>query len=61
MGEGAIVFVLYLIVIIIVGAILYSLITLPEPALIYSQLPQPSVITTHHWGYGWRPYWRRRN
>ena len=26
---------------------------------IYNELPPPPQIETHHWGYMYRPYWRK--
>ncbi len=57
--EGA-VFILYLIAIIVVGFLVYLAIKKPESITVVNKIPQPSV-ETHHWGYAWRPWWRRFN
>ena len=52
--------VLYTITISVIGMLLYSLLhKSPVPIKIYNQMPQRASFETHHWGYGWRPWWRK--
>jgi hypothetical protein len=55
--EAAIIF-LYIIALVIITLLLYSLFNKSQPIMIYNEVP-PAVIQTHHWGFAWRPWWRR--
>jgi hypothetical protein len=60
MGESGILAGLTIIAIAIVGALVYMLLRRPERVIVYNQ-PAPARFETHHWGYAWRPWWRRYN
>jgi len=60
MGESVIFAGLVLISTVIIGALVYMLLRRPERIIVYNQ-PLPARFETHHWGYGWRPWWRRYN
>jgi hypothetical protein len=54
--------VLYIIALSIIGLLLYSMVHKPstkKKIKIYAEDPAPAVIRTQHWGYGWRPWWRK--
>ena len=53
--------ILYTIVILVIGLLLYgAIIKNPEQKIkIYNELPPPQRFDTHWWGYGWRPWWRK--
>lgn len=53
------VFVLYIIAMSVIGLLLYSMLNRPKQIKVYNENPPPAVIRTHHWGYGWRPWWRK--
>lgn len=54
------IFVIYIIALSIIGLLLYSMLHRPsKPIKVYVENPPPEVIRTQHWGYGWRPWWRR--
>lgn len=44
----------------IIGALVYTLLRQPERVIVYNY-PPPARFETHHWGYAWRPWWRRYN
>jgi hypothetical protein len=52
---------LYTIVFIVIGLLLYSILSggPKQKIQIYNELPPPQRFETHWWGYGWRPWWRR--
>ena len=49
---------LYLVAILVIGFLLYTLLNRPQTVKIYNEMPPPR-FETHWWGYGWRPWWRR--
>ncbi len=52
--------ILYAITIVTVLWLLYPLFKQePQKIKIYNELSPPPQIETHHWGYAWRPWWRR--
>jgi hypothetical protein len=50
---------LYLVAILVIGFLLYTLLNRPQTVKIYNEMPPPQRFETHWWGYGWRPWWRR--
>jgi hypothetical protein len=54
------VFVLYIIAMSIIGLLLYSMLNRPTQIKIYNENPPPPAsFRTEHWGYAWRPWWRK--
>lgn len=53
--------ILFIIATAFVVFLLYIVFYRPEKVVVYNELPVPAIIPTHHWGYGWRPWWRRFN
>jgi hypothetical protein len=52
--------ILYAITIVTVLWLLYPLFKQEKHKIqIYNEIPPPPQIETHHWGYAWRPWWRR--
>ena len=50
---------LYLVAILVIGFLLYTLSNRTRTVKIYNEMPPPQRFETHWWGYGWRPWWRR--
>lgn len=58
----SILLVLFLIALFIIGFLLYTLFNRPpvvKDSQVMNELPTPAIIPVQHWGYGWRPWWRR--
>jgi hypothetical protein len=53
------VFILSLIAIAVIGFLLYTVLNRPEKVVVNRQVVAPAVIPVQHWGFGYRPYWRR--
>jgi hypothetical protein len=51
--------ILYLVALIVIGFLLYTMLNKPQKIEIYNELPPPQRFNTHWWGYGWRPWWRK--
>jgi len=60
MGESGILAGITIVAVAIIGALVYTLLRRPERVIVYNQ-PAPARFETHHWGYAWRPWWRRYN
>jgi hypothetical protein len=61
MVSSATLFILYMVVILVIGLLLYGfIIDKPKQKIqIYNEVPPGQSFETHWWGYGWRPWWRR--
>lgn len=60
MKESTILAGLILVSTAIIGALVYLALRHPERIIIYNEHVRPS-FQTHHWGYNWRPWWRKYN
>jgi hypothetical protein len=58
MNTNTPIIILYIVAIIIIGFLLYTVLNRPQKIQIYNKIPAKQ-IETHWWGYGWRPWWRR--
>ena len=61
MNSNIAVFILYTIAIFVIGFLMYSILNRPQKiqiSQVMNEQPLPQ-IETHHWGYAWRPWWRR--
>ena len=50
--------ILYLVTLVVIGFLLYLAIYKPTK-ISRKNGPRPASFETHHWGYAWRPWWRR--
>ncbi len=59
MDNSTSILLLYIVALIVIVFILYTMLKKPQTIQIYNEIPPPQKIDTHWWGYGWRPWWRR--
>ncbi len=58
MKSDTIAIMIFLLAVIIIVFLLYTVVNRPQKIQIYNEMP-PKVTQTHWWGYGWHPWWRR--
>lgn len=62
MDKNSSIFILYIIAIVVIGFLLYSMTKKAQPVKkiqVMNELPPLQSFETHWWGYGWRPWWRK--